>query len=187
MARTKRASPRIRTAGVSRRVGRKVKSPASPRKEKNPNTPRSTPTKSKKNKAPTAPQNFLNYIKRETFTWSGDDVTAPLTEPLIETYKQCKLLTPVTFANSPKIWFFRYCNPEPYPDVDGWTFPAGYYLAKKCTHGALYYLSYLRRYKIDGKWHNFNEFVDGGGRMELITSPDVLDAEDSASMYTVDL
>ena len=186
MARTKRASPRIRTAGVSRRVGRKVKSPASPRKEKNPNTPRSTPTKSKKNKAPTAPQNFLNYIKRETFTWPGDDVTAPLTEPLIETYKQCKLLT-VTFANSPKIWFFRYCNPEPYPDVDGWTFPAGYYLAKKCTHGALYYLSYLRRYKIDGKWHNFNEFVDGGGRMELITSPDVLDAEDSASMYTVDL
>ena len=77
-----------------------------------------------------------------------------------------------------------YVNLDPFHDLDEWTFPSGYYLAKKYTHGGLYYLHHLARYKIDGDWHNFNGFDDGGGRLEQIANPDVLDISDFASMYT---
>ena len=175
MARTKRGY--ISTGGGPRS---NVKKANDLRKVKDPTAPCSTPPESKMNKAPAVPRDYKTYIPFEDYTWHDGD-----SEPLIETYEECKRLT-VPFASSPSSWFFAYCKSAPCPDDDDdWTFPAGYYLAKKCTDGARYYLSYLRRYRIDGKWHNFNEFVDGGGRMEQITSPNVFVANEFASMYTV--
>ena len=174
MARTKRG---YMSTGGGRRSN--VKKVGHFPKVENPKVPRSTPPESKKNKAPTAPKRYLTYIPCEDYTWREGCF-----EPIIETYEECNRLT-VSFASSPSSWFFAYCKSKPCPDDDGWTFPAGYYLAKKCTDGALHSLSYLRRYKIDGEWHDFNEFVDGGSRMEQITNPHVFVANEFASMYTV--
>jgi hypothetical protein len=166
--------PRSKVKGKSK--GNKSKAP---RKGKKPKAPRTTPSESKEKKAPTAPKKYKTYIPSGDYTYDGGD-----SEPLIETSEECNPLT-VSFASSTSIWFFAYCKSESCPDSGGWTFPAGYYLGKKCTVGALYYLSYLRRYQIDGKWHDFNGFVGGGGRMEQITNPHEFVADEFASMYTV--
>jgi hypothetical protein len=150
------------------------------RKGKKSKAPRTTPSESKEKKALTAPKKYRTYIPSGDYTYEDG-----YSEPLIATYGECKPLT-VSFASSTSIWFFLYCESESCPDRDGWTFPAGYYLGKKCTDGELYYISYLSRYHIDGKWHDFNEFADGGGRMEHMTNPHEFVADDSASMYTVD-
>jgi hypothetical protein len=63
---------------------------------------------------------------------------------------------------------FRLLDPGVDEDENGWSFPPGFYLAKKQEIDGDFYLHYLAKYKINGKVHRFNGWSSSRGRLELI-------------------